>query len=77
MGRHMSVKLNAIKMGVRMGLIVGDFDKQADEVDHVDGLSVSERTNGGILVFFLVLLISASISTYGIWELVRYLIHHY
>lgn len=60
-----------------MGLIVDDFDKQTAGVDRVDGGNVSERTNGGIFIFFLVLFISASISTFGLWELVRYLIHHY
>ena len=64
-------------MGVRVGLIVGDFDKQTDEVARVDGADVSERTNGGVLVFFSVLLISASISTYGLWTLVRFLIRQY
>ena len=77
MGRHRSLELNAIEMGVRVGLIVGEFDKQTDEVVQADGADAVERTNGGVLIFFSVLLISASISTYGIWALVRYLIRHY
>ena len=64
-------------MGVRVGLVVGNFDKQTDEVAQADGTDTVERTNGGVLIFFSVLLISASISTYGIWMVVRYLIHHY
>lgn len=64
-------------MGVRVGLIVGNFDKQTDEVARADGDEISERTNSGVLIFFSVFLISASISTYGLWLLVRFLIHQY
>ena len=64
-------------MGVRVGLIVGNFDKQTDDAAQADGADTVERTNGGILIFFSVLLISASISTYGIWKLAQFLIHEF
>jgi len=73
----MSSRLNAIRMGVRVGLVLGKFDKRADETARTDREDVSERTNGGVLIFFSLLFLSTCISTYGIWLLARYLIHHY
>jgi len=61
-------------MGVRVGLILGNSDSQADEVARAD---VSERTNGDVLILFSLLFLSTCISIFGIWKLAEFLVYEF